>query len=73
MRNRRNMWRWNTVVPASDVPDIKFPVVNTKVVTLTIVDGLAFSTGFSIRSVTGSTDANTTPDGSPGPGFFVGT
>lgn len=62
-----------TVDPSSDVPDIKFPVANTKVVTLTVIDGLAFSTGFSIRSVTGSADTDTTSDASPGPGFFVGT
>ena len=62
-----------TVDPSSDVPDVKFPVAQNEIRTLTIVDGLSFSTAFSVRAVTGSPDANTTPDSSPGPGYFVGT
>lgn len=62
-----------TVDPSSDVPDIKFPVSNTDIRTLTIVDGLSFSTAFSIRAVTGTADTDTTSDATPGPGYFVGT
>ncbi len=62
-----------TVTPASDVPDIVFPVPTNKCRTLTIIGGLSFSTGFSIRAVTSGADANTTPPSSPKPGFFVGT
>jgi len=62
-----------TVTPASDVPDIVFPVPANKSRTLTIIGGLSFSTGFSIRAVTGGADNDTTDPSSPKPGFFVGT
>ena len=61
-----------TVNPASDVPDIVFPVPANEQRTLTITGGLSFTTGFSIRAVTGGADDNTTDPTTPKFGFFVG-
>jgi len=61
-----------TVTPASDVPDIVFPVPANQFRTLTIIGGLSFTTGFSVRAVTSGADANETPPTTPAPGFFVG-
>ena len=61
-----------TVTPASDVPDIVFPVPANQFRTLTIIGGLSFTTGFSVRAVPRRPDANQTPPPPPAPRLFLG-
>ena len=61
-----------TVDASSDKPDIVFPVPGNQFRTLTIIGGLSFTTGFSVRAVTGGADTDTTDPTTPAPGFFVG-
>lgn len=62
-----------TADPASDIADMKFKVAASTSTTINISDGVAFSTGVTLRCTSNSDDTNDTAPTAVGPAYILGS